>query len=307
MGMNRCFLTCGFILILNPIYLRAVEANSCFDRLAEDAPSELSSPGSILKGHAVGIISELERERVLIELVQQTGLNPVVPDYRRIRDASKIFLAIPGQVNSQPGVVHVSYDIYRFVSLEREPKAIATHAYFLAEDGTKMPLQISRNEAGAEFALGKGVLTLDSNFQLYSSIEGKVVRDYLNFIHPFASSRMQDGSMVPAHNLGHLAGVRTWQAAMALQRLAQLLNIKNFLVEACKRYGFYTILGLTGIRQLILSLEKDNDPDHENEEEINELKEKIERIKKLLHKKGYRILEDSSGWQLKKIQDEEES
>lgn len=308
LAMNRCLLMLVLSSMLLPTYLLAIEGSDCGSRLAEDTgPLEIISRGSTFKGHLIEANSKSERERLLVELIQQTGLNPVVPDYRRIRDASMLFLALPAQVNGHEGVVHVSYDIYRFENLGREPKAIASRAYFVSEDGAKMPLQITRGEDGAEFSLSNGTLALDPRYQIYASISGSVVRAYLKFIHPFASSRMQDGSMVPAHNLARLAGVRSYRDAMNLRKVAQLLNIKNFLVEACKRYGFYTILGLTGVRQLILSLEKDNDPDHENEEEVNFLKEKIERIKKLLNEKGYKLIEDSSGWQLKEVQGEEEN
>jgi len=288
--------------------LRAAEKVNCGEKLADELqPIEVVKVGSVLKGRSIEANSKVERERLLVELIQQTGLNPVVPDYRRIRDASKIFLALPALVNGQMGVVHVTYDIYRFVGMMGAPKAIATQIYYVSEEGAKLPMQIKRDMEGTELTLSNGTLTIDSKFQIYTSIAGRVVRDYLDFIHPFASSRMQDGSMVPAHNFARLASVRSLRGAMGLRRLAQLLNIKNFLVEACKRYGFYTILGLTGIRQLILSLENDNDPDHENQEEIERLEEKIKRIQKLLKEKGYKLIEDSSGLQLKEVEGEEEN
>src|SRR5688500_6218149 len=45
--------------------------------------------------------SKAENEKTFLQLVEQTGLNPKVPDLRRIRDASKFSLVVPAQLGTE--------------------------------------------------------------------------------------------------------------------------------------------------------------------------------------------------------------
>lgn len=101
--------------------------------------------------------------------------------------------------------------------------------------------------------------------------------------------------MIPAHRLSQLAHVRSLADAQKLRHWARVVNMKNFLVEACKRYGLYTVLGLTGVRQLLLSLQEEDTPTEQEVERLEALEEKLKQLIQSLAEQGFEVIEDNEG------------
>ncbi|MEZ4813995.1 MAG: hypothetical protein R3A80_02155 [Bdellovibrionota bacterium] len=224
--------------------------------------------------------TKVEIEATLLELIQQTGANPMAPDYRHIRDGSRFTLAVPGVFSSEYGMLQLSYEVYRFEAQDYKPSAHLASLLFISDKGERKVITFDQEEIGV---LGQR--------PVFASLSGTLVSDYVFFMRPFASSKMADGSLVPAHNLNRLARVRSLQEAKDLRRQAQLINMKNFLVEACKRYGLYTLLSLTGIRQLLLM----NSREDTAQEELEELEEEMSEVNSQLISAGISLFHGESG------------
>jgi hypothetical protein len=279
-----------FLLWISPAW-----GVGCLAGLTKEVLTNVGTEGARLKSEPLSVPTQEDPKRVLIEVIHQTGLNPVSPDFRRLRDGSKIFLAVPATLDQETGFLHLSYDVYRFENLDRAPLAVVSLANFISQSGVKTSVRIAKDVEGTEFSVSIGNLSVDPGTRLYASLGPEVVKPYLEFLRPFASSRMSDGSMVPAHRLSQLTHVKSLGDAQKLRRWARMVNMKNFLIEACKRYGLYTVLGLTGVRQLVLSLQDEEVPSEIEEERIDELEEKLEDLKKLIEAQGFRLIEDEEG------------
>lgn len=227
--------------------------------------------------------TKAEDEKIFLQLLEQTGLNPKVPDLRKLRDASGFQLVIPGRYGAEQGVLHLTYEIYNFK--DDVPRAVLSDVEFISLGGHKVSIEKSYLDERLQL---HGPVEADPSYTFYASLEGAIVTRYMRFIRPFASSRMSDGSMIPAHNLRHLSRVRSLEDAIGLRRFARLINMKNFLIEACKRYGLYTLLGLTGIRQFFIILSRDRP--EEKDEEIDKLKQQLSAL--LAEKRDLQITEE---------------